>query len=128
MQDEVKLKYLKIALYVVGVTYVVGVYLMMRWIWPSGWGWTPAQPEYENMILGVYAVLGVYLFRAAKDPMANVSLINFTIWSNVVHAAVMLYYAIIDDTEMANLMGGDIPSLFLVAFVLWYLMPRGRTA
>ncbi|MDH5355816.1 MAG: hypothetical protein OEY09_15340 [Gammaproteobacteria bacterium] len=128
MQNEVKLKYLTIALYVIGVTYVVGVYLMMRWIWPSGWGWTPAQPEYENMILGVYAVLGIYLFRAAKDPMANVSLINFTIWSNVVHAAVMLYYSLIDDTEMANLMGGDIPALFLVAFVLWYLMPRGETA
>ena len=128
MQKEEKLKYLKIALYVIGVTYVIGIYLMMRWIWPAGWGWEPAQPEYENMILGVYAVLGIYLIKAAKDPMANASLIGFTIWSNIVHACVMLYYAILDEAERPNLMGGDIPSLFLVAFVLWYLMPKADEA
>ncbi len=123
MQEKEKLKYLKIALKIIGVVYVVGIYLMMRWIFPEGWSWGPAQPEYEQMILGVYAVLGVFLFRAAKDPVADASLIWFTIWSNIVHAGVMLYHGIIDETERANLVG-DIPALFLVAFVLWYLMPK----
>jgi hypothetical protein len=123
MKQEEKLKYLKISLYVFGVTFVVGVPAMMLWIWPSGWGWTPPQPEYEQMIMGIYVVLGIFLVRAAKDPMADASLIWFTIWSSIVHAGIMLIQALVDETEKANLIG-DIPALFLVAFVLWYLMPK----
>lgn len=123
MQQEEKLRYLKIALYVFGVTFIVGVPAMMMWIWPSGWGWTPPQPEYEQMIMGIYMTLGIFLVLAAKDPMANASLIWFTIWSSIVHGGIMLAQAIVDETEKANLIG-DIPALFLVAFVLWYLMPK----
>jgi hypothetical protein len=123
MQQEEKLRYLKISLYVFGVILIVGVPAMMIWIWPSGWGWTPPQPEYEQMIMGIYVTLGIFLVRAAKDPMANASLIWFTIWSSIVHGGIMLVQAIIDETEKANLIG-DIPALFLMAFVLWYLMPK----
>jgi hypothetical protein len=123
MQADTKLNYLKISLKVFGVIYIGGIYLMMRWIFPEGWSWGPAQPEYEQMILGIYAVLGVYMFRAAKDPAANASLIWFVISSNIIHAGIMLYHAAMDKTEHANLVG-DIPALFLVAFVLWYLMPK----
>jgi hypothetical protein len=127
MQQEEKLKSLKIALYVFGVIFIVGVPAMMMWIWPSGWGWTPPQPEYEQMIMGVYVTLGVFLVRAAKDPMANASLIWFTIWSSIVHAGIMLAQALVDETDRVNLIG-DIPALFLVAFVLWYLMPKKARA
>lgn len=123
MQQQEKLKYLSTALYVFGITFVVGVPALMMWIWPSGWGWTPAQPEYEQMIMGVYATLGVFLILAAKDPLAHASLIWFTIWSSIVHGGIMLLQALVDDTERANLLG-DIPALFLVALVLWFLMPR----
>lgn len=122
MQFEQRLSYLQIALKVIGVIYVVGVPLMMMWLWPDGWGWTPAQPEYEHMIMGVYATLGVFLYQAAKDPLANASLIWFAVWSNIVHGTVMFYYAIVDETDRINLIG-DVPALFLVAGVLWYLMP-----
>ncbi len=127
MQQQDKLKYLTIALYVFGITFIVGVPAMMMWIWPSGWGWTPAQPEYEQMIMGMYMTLGVFLVRAAKDPLANLSLIWFTIWSSIVHAAIMLAQALQDGTEKANLLG-DIPALFLVAFALWFLMPKKAAA
>jgi hypothetical protein len=123
MQEQEKLKYLKTALNIFGAIFVGGVYVMMMWVWPSGWGWTPGQPEYEHMILGIYATLGVFLIMAAKDPMANASLIWFTIWSSIVHAGIMLVHAIIDNTERANMLG-DIPALFLVALVLWYLLPK----
>lgn len=123
MEQEDRLKYLKMALNGIGVIFIVGVPAMMMWIWPSGWGWTPPQPEYEHMIMGVYATLGVFLIRAAKDPLANASLIWFTIWSSIVHGGIMLIHAIIDETDRANL-AGDVPALFLVAFVLWYLMPK----
>lgn len=125
MQDTTRMKYLKIALQVFGVIYIAGVYLMMRWIFPEGWSWNPANAAYENMILGVYAVLGIFLFLAAKDPVRDSSLIWFTIWSNIVHAGVMLYYAIINEAERPNISPlGDVPALFLVAGVLWFLMPK----
>jgi len=123
MQQDEKLKHLKTALYAVGIIYIVGVPAMMMVIWPDGWGWTPAQPEYEQMIMGVYATLGVFLILAAKDPMANTSLIWFTIVSNIVHGGIMFVQAILDETDRANLIG-DVPALFLVAAVLWYLMPK----
>ncbi len=123
MNQEKKLRYLKFALYIFGVIFILGVPAMMMWIWPSGWSWTPSQPEYEQMIMGIYITLGIFLVRAAKDPLDNASLIWFTIWSSIVHAGIMLIQAIIDNTERANLLG-DIPALFLVALVLWYLMPK----
>jgi len=123
MKQEDKLKFLEIALYVFGGIFVVGVPAMMMWIWPSGWGWTPAQPEYEQMVMGVYATLGVFLILAAKDPLNHASLIWFTICSSIVHGGIMLIQAIVDETDRINLLG-DVPALFLVAIVLWYLMPK----
>lgn len=122
MNDAEKIKYLKIALRVFGVIFVGGVYLMMM-VWPAGWSWEPRQPEYEQMIIGVYATLGVFLIMAAKNPLAHRSLINFTIWSSVVHAAIMLVQALVDQGERTHL-AGDVPALFLVAIVLWVLMPK----
>jgi hypothetical protein len=127
MQEEQKLKYLSYSLYLFGFIFVFGIYIMMMWVFPSGWGWEPRQPEYEQMIMGVYATLGVFLIRAAKDPMANASLIWFTVWSSLVHGGIMLVQAILDETERMNLVG-DIPALFLVAIVLAYLMPSSKTA
>lgn len=123
MEQDEKLRYLKMALYGVGIIFIVGVPAMMLWIWPSGWRWTPPQPEYEQMIMGIYATLGVFLILAAKDPLASASLIRFTIWSSIVHGGIMLVRAVMDETDRANLLG-DVPGLFLVAFVLWYLMPK----
>ncbi len=122
MNDESKLKFLSYALYIFGAIFIFGIWTMMQ-IWPAGWGWEPRQPEYEQMILGVYATLGVFLLVAAKDPMQHRSLIWFTIWSSVVHAAIMMVQAMRDTAEKDNLIG-DVPALFLVAFVLWFLMPK----
>jgi hypothetical protein len=122
VNQETRLRYLKIALTAFGLVFIFGVPAMMMWIWPSGWSWTPAQPEYEQMIMGVYITLGVFLLRAAKDPLRDASLIWFTIWSSLVHATIMLVQALRDPTEQANLMG-DVPALYLVAIVLWVLMP-----
>jgi hypothetical protein len=122
-KDLTELQYLKIALNVLGVLFILGVPAMMMWLWPSGWGWTPPQPEYEHMIMGIYATLGVFLIRAAKDPLNNMSLIWFTIWSSIVHGSIMLFHAIADETDRINLIG-DVPVLFVVAFVLWYLVPK----
>src|SRR5581483_7257941 len=80
---------LKIVLVIVGIIFLLGVYPLMMYVWPSGWRWQPNQPEYEQMILGVYATLGIFLLLASRDPSANRSLIAFTGWSSLVHAAIM---------------------------------------
>ena len=95
---------------------------MMR-LWPAGWVWTPAQPEYEQMIMGVYATLGIFLILAARDPLKHLSLIWFTIGSSVVHGGIMFVQALVDETERAHFLG-DIPALFLMAIVLWVLTPK----
>lgn len=127
MQPEKRLTYLKAALVVFGIVFIVGIPLMVYVIWPAAWSWMPRQTEYEQMIMGIYATLGVFLILAAKDPKAHRSLILFTIWSSVVHGGIMLVQAIVDETERVNLLG-DVPALFLVAIVLWYLMPKSNSA
>lgn len=126
METEDRLKYLRTALYAVGGIFVIGVPLLMA-VWPSGFGWTPAQPEYEQMIMGIYVTLGVFLIMAAKDPLANRSLIWFAVWSSVVHGVIMLVQAIVDDTERANLVG-DIPALLIIGALLAFLMPKSEEA
>lgn len=127
MDDAARGRLLAIALRLFGVIFIVGVPVMMMWVWPDGWSWTPSQPEYEQMIMGVYATLGVFLILAAKDPAKHLSLIWFTIWSSLVHGGIMLVQALRDPSDRANLLG-DVPALFLVAIVLWALMPRRASA
>jgi hypothetical protein len=75
------------------------------------------------MIVGIYAVLGVFLILAATKPMEHRSLILFTVWSNLVHALVMTAKALADPNEISRLVG-DIPALLIVAAVLGYLSPQ----
>jgi len=127
MDAQQRLRYLKIALIVFGAFLVVGVYPLMNWWWAGGWAWEPRQPEYEQMIVGVYATLGVFLLLAARDPHAHLSLIRFAIWSSVVHALVMAAHAGHDAAERANLVG-DVPALLALAAILGWLLPRRAEA
>ena len=124
MNVATRLRYLRIALILVGLIFLFGVYpLMMAW-WPSGWRWQPHQLEYEQMILGVYATLGVFLLIASRNPLRHLSLIWFTVWSSFVHAGIMLVQAIKAPAEHGHFLG-DIPALLIVAILLAVLTPRG---
>src|SRR5262249_17009083 len=89
MTETTRLKSLKIALILVGVIFIVGIY-PLGLTWPSGWLWHTGYSDYHLMIVGVYATLGIFLIAAARDPLANRSLIQFTIWSSIVHALIMM--------------------------------------
>jgi hypothetical protein len=113
-----------VALVLFGLIFLFGVYpLMMAW-WPAGWRWNPNQPEYEQMILGIYATLGVFLLLASRNPLQNRSLIWFTVWSSLVHGGIMAIQAMKMPGEHGHLLG-DVPALVLVAVVLAILTPRG---
>src|SRR2546428_6891735 len=52
-------------------------------------GLRPTGGTTAPMFHSVYATLGVFLVLAARNPSAHRSLIAFTVWSSVAHAAVM---------------------------------------
>lgn len=87
--------------------------------------WEPQQSEYEQMIIGVYAVLGIFLIIASRNPAKHKSLIWFTVWSSLVHGLIMLWQAIVDPGERANLLG-DVPALILIGVLLGILMRQAR--
>src|SRR5271170_4877037 len=122
MASSDRVKYLRIALVVFGLIFLIGIY-QLTIIWPSGWSWNTGQSEYLQMILGIYATLGVFLLMASRDPLAHRSLIWFTVWSSVVHGAIMAVQAIVYPEHVGHLWG-DVPALLVVAGALAFLMPR----
>ena len=123
MTEIDRIRYLRFALLVVGIVFLIGVYPLTI-LWPSGWAWHTGQSEYLQMILAIYATLGVFLMLASRDPLAHGSLIWFTVWSSVVHGAVMAVQAIVYPQHIGHLWG-DVAALFAVAAVLAFLTPRG---
>jgi hypothetical protein len=126
MAEDDRLGNLRIALRLVGVIFLGGIYPLMM-LWPSGWTWHTGHSDYPLMIVGVYATLGGFLILAARDPLANLSLIWFTVWSSVVHAAIMLMQSFEAPENHGHLLG-DVPALLFVAVLLGVLTPRGGAA
>src|SRR5215471_1232417 len=123
MTETERIKYLRIALLVVGVIFIVGIYPLTI-IWPSGWSWHTGQSDYLQMILGIYATLGVFLLLASRNPMAHLSLIWFTVWSSVVHGGIMAVQSLTNPEHIGHLWG-DVLALFVIAAVPAFLTPRG---
>ena len=98
---------------------------------------------YFNMILSVYFVLGLYLYKIGNDPTKHLSLIGFLNWSSFSHLIVLVLCVVFDDTTSyvgqtkmgfympSHIMGiahwqnispiGDVPLLFVFTFVDIYL-------
>jgi len=49
-------------------------------LWPSGW--RSNQPEYEQMILGVYATLGVFLLIASRTLLTESLSVSIAVLCN----------------------------------------------
>lgn len=117
---------LRIALIAVGLIFAFGIYPLSI-VWPSGWTWGHGHSHYLIMIVGVYATLGVFLLLASRDPQAHSSLIWLTVWSSVVHGAIMAGQSFTDPMERGHLIA-DVPALFIVAVVLGVLMLQAKKA
>ena len=123
MTDTARIKYLRIVLIVVGLTFIFGIWPLSI-IWPAGWKWhAEGRSYYLEMILAIYATLGVFLILAARNPLKHRSIIWFAVWSSVVHGAVMAVQSFDGDHNMGHLWG-DVAALFAVAIVLAWLTPR----
>ncbi len=129
MNECSRMKYLRIALASVGAFCVVGVYPLTIY-WPSGWAWhAEGHSLYLQMIIGIYATLGVFLIIAARNPLEHISLIWFTVWSSIVHGGIMAVQSLVYPEHRGHLFG-DVPVLLIAAAVLFLLTPGGnmRTA
>jgi hypothetical protein len=79
---------LKVVLLLVGLLFSAGVYPVTESLWHAN------QAMYtEDMMLSLYVTLGIFLLIAVRNPSANRSLIAFTAWSSLAHAAVMAVMA-----------------------------------
>jgi len=120
-----RLRYLRVVLVLAGFACLALYPLML--FWPSGWTWHVDHSAYPAMIIGIYATLGVFLILAARDPLANLSLIWFTVCSSAVHAGIMAVQAVTQPGQSGHL-AGDVPALFIVAVALAILTPREQLA
>lgn len=93
---------LKIVLVLVGLLFLAGVYPLWR---------LQLDPP-EQMLGGGYAALGVFLLLAFRNLSANRSLIAFTAWSSLVHAAIMAVQAFHNVIPRA-----DLPAVLPLAIV-----------
>ena len=121
MTDVERLKYLKVALRVVGLIALFGFYPLTV-LWPSGWAWSSGRSEYLEMIIAIYAILGIFLLLASRNPDQHVSLVSFAIWSSIAHGAVMAVQSMLNPMHIHHLYG-DVPALFIIAAVLALLSP-----
>jgi len=123
MTETDRVKYLRVVLVVVGLIFIAGIWPLTVF-WPSGWAWhTEGRSEYLEMIVGIYATLGVFLLIASRDPLAHRSLIWFTVWSSIVHGGIMAMQSLVDTQHIGHLCG-DVAALLIVAALLAALTPR----
>ena len=66
MTESDRIKYLRVALFIGGLIFTFGIWPLTI-VWQSGWAWhAGGRAEYLEMILGVYATLGVFLMIASR--------------------------------------------------------------
>ena len=103
---------LKIVLVLVGLLFCALVYPMVMFV---------RQEPALAMMLCVYVTLGIFLLLAARDPSANRSLIAFTAWSSLAHAALMGMQALRNIIARGELIG--VAVLIVIGVVLLVLAP-----
>ena len=103
---------LQVVLALVGIVFLATVYPLLA----------IDLDETLQMMLSVYATLGFFLLLASRNPAMHSSLIAFTAWSSVAHAAVMTAQSVHNSGERHHLLGGSL-ALVIIAVLLIVLRP-----
>jgi ABC-type uncharacterized transport system permease subunit len=90
---------LRIALVLVGLLYLYASYDVS----------TSANRPSEEMLAGVYALMGVFLLLAIRNPSANRSLIVFSACSILLHAAIVIANVYLNVTSRGELLRVVVP-------------------
>jgi succinate-acetate transporter protein len=102
---------LKVVIALVGLLFLAGLYAI-----------TTTNEPAEQMLGVVYATLGVFLLLALRNISGNRSLIAFTAWSSVTHAAIMALQAYRHLIPRADLLRAVLP-LAIIGIALIALAP-----
>jgi hypothetical protein len=108
---------LKIVLALVGLLFVAGLYAI-----------TTTNEPADQMLGVVYATLGVFLLLALRNTSANRSLIAFTAWSSISHAAIMALQAYRNVIPPADLLRAVLPLAIIGLALLLLAPPKARLA
>lgn len=108
---------LKVVLIVVGLLFLASAYPMV--------GFFRRDPG-AAMMFSLYVTLGIFLLLAVRNPSANRSLILFTGWSSLAHAAIMSFQAARHIIEREELTGVVI--LAIIGLVFLALAPARTLA
>ena len=111
---------LKVILGVLGLLFVAGAYFLVMGLWQRNEGQAFAQ-----MMTSIYVTLGFFLLLAVRNPLANRSLIAFTAWSSLAHAAVMAVQVLRQMIPRKDL--GGVAMLAVIGVALIALMPAKQT-
>jgi hypothetical protein len=113
-------KLLKVVLVGVGLLFTALTYFVVMFLWQE------KRMDAEPMMLSIYATLGIFLLVAARNPLANRSLIAFTAWSSIAHATVMTVQAFqaSDVGDRTHLLMG-VGFFGVAGLVLLLLLPGG---
>ena len=106
---------LRIALALVGLLFLALVYPLVLFV---------RQDPALSMMLSLYVTLGVFLLAAVGRPAVNRSLIGFTAWSSLAHAAIMGFQAFRGIVSRQEFVGVAI--LIVIGIVFIALAPRKR--
>jgi hypothetical protein len=79
------------------------------------------------MLMVIYIVWGIYLLRAAGDPYRYLSFLEFTMWANLAHGALMAVQAASEIDRYWSKFLTDIPFVLILALGI-YLWRRTDTA
>jgi hypothetical protein len=108
---------LKVVLVVVGLVFSALIYPMILFV--------KAEPAL-SMMLSLYVTLGIFLLLASRNPSAHRSLIAFTAWSSLSHAALMGFQAFRNFVKHGELVG--VAVLILIGIALIVLAPKEQRA
>jgi hypothetical protein len=76
------------------------------------------------MLLLIYVVWGVFLLRAAGNPRAYSSFLDFTMWANLAHGSLMAAQAGMDINRYWSKFFTDIPFVLILALGIYLWRPR----
>jgi hypothetical protein len=78
------------------------------------------------MLLLIYVVWGAFLLRAASDPPAYRSFLDFTMWANLAHGLLMAAQAFTDLDRYWSKFLTDIPFVLILAVGIYLLRPAAN--
>ena len=84
--------------------------------------WDRVTDPVPPMLFAVYIVWSIFIFRAARDPLAHTMFLDFTAWANVAHGVSMVPHALMSPEYHIKFLT-DIPWVLLPAIAIAFLRP-----